>query len=385
VIAAILGAEGFDFGKLLLVAEGCIMARICEKNTCPTGIATHDPKFKAKYKGNKEQVKKILRFVSEDVRAVLASIGVRSLSELVGRTDLLKVAAAHEAFVTERKLSLHFFLGERVVPGVGVGVQREGLGALNKQILDDARQAIVMRTPLTLSYEVTTADRGVLATLSGEISRRIYERRLRGEMSDDPPPSADITLTFTGSAGQGFGVFLVDGINVTLRGEANDSVCKSMSGGKVVIRPHPRATYPPEENAIIGHCALYGATGGSLFVQGLAGDRFGVRNSGATAVVEGAGLHACEYMTRGKVVILGPVSHNVGAGMTGGVVYMRRDKEQMVNRSYLLPRPLDETDAEELRGLIQAYHRETCSARAASLLEHWETVRNEFVRCDPRA
>jgi hypothetical protein len=204
------------------------MARICEKNTCPSGIATHDPKFKANYRGNKEHVKKILRFVAEDVRAVMASIGVRSLTDLVGRTDLLKVAAAHEAFVYERKLSLHFFLGERVVPGVGVGVQREGLGALNKQILDDARQAIVMGTPVELSYDITTADRGVLATLSGEIARRTFERRLRGELSGAPPAPAGITATVTGSAGQGFGVFLVDGINVTLRGEANDSVCKSM-------------------------------------------------------------------------------------------------------------------------------------------------------------
>jgi glutamate synthase domain-containing protein 2/glutamate synthase domain-containing protein 1/glutamate synthase domain-containing protein 3 len=384
VIAAILGAEGFDFGKLLLVAEGCIMARICEKNTCPTGIATHDPKFKAKYRGNKEQVKTILRFVAEDVRGVLAALGVRSLAELVGRTDLLKVAAAHEAFVRERKLSLQFFLGDRVVPGVGVGVQREGLGPLNKQILDDARQALVMGTPLALSYDVTTADRGVLATLSGEIARRTFERRMRGELSGDPPPPADITMTFTGSAGQGFCAFLVEGIKVTLRGEANDSVCKSMSGGKVVIRPHPHATYPAEENAIIGHCALYGATGGALYVQGLAGDRFGVRNSGATAVVEGAGLHACEYMTRGKVAILGPVSHNVGAGMTGGVVYLRRDKAQMVNAGYLLPRPLDDADADDLRALIAAYQKETGSPRVASLLEQWGTVRHEFVRCDPR-
>ena len=385
IVAAILGAEGFDFGKLLLVAEGCIMARICEKNTCPTGIATHDPKFKAKYRGNKEQVKKMLTIIADDVRSTLARLGVRSLREIIGRTDLLAIAGSHAEFVRERKLSLQFFLGENLSDMTGGRIyESEPLGPLNARILHDARPALEEGSPVTLAYDITTADRAVLATLSGDIARRVHERRLQGGAVEGSKGVGDICVTLTGSAGQGFGVFLVDPIRVILRGEANDSVCKSMSGGTVVIRPHPGATFSPEENAIIGHCSLYGATGGTLFVHGQAGDRFGVRNSGATAVVEGAGLHACEYMTRGTIVILGPVSYNVGAGMTGGAIYLRREHAGVVNTGYIVPRDMDEKDEDELRGLIERYVRETSSARAQAVLDHWSTVGDQYFKCVPR-
>jgi len=385
IVAAILGAEGFDFGKLLVVAEGCIMARICERNTCPTGIATHDPKFKAKYRGNKERVKKILTLLADDVREHLCRLGVASIAELVGRKDFLRIGPAHEAFVKERKLDLRFFIG-----GAGSLTAKMSGGAenwiapLNAEILDDARHVLENGGSFKGSYAIRTADRAIPALLSGEIARRV----MTGRRSGPPRPAVgelpEIGLTFHGSAGQGFCVFLVDGIRVTLTGEANDSVCKSMSGGRVVIRPHPRVTYPPEENAIIGHCALYGATGGTLFVHGLAGDRFAVRNSGAVAVVEGAGLHACEYMTRGTVVILGSVSHNVGAGMTGGVVYLLRQHEAFVNRSYLEAQPIEEGDDTELHGLIREYWKETSSRRAQSLLDYWPETRNQFMRCIPK-
>ncbi|MEW6512072.1 MAG: glutamate synthase large subunit [Bacteroidota bacterium] len=384
VVAAILGADGYDFGKLLLVAEGCVMARICEKNTCPTGIATHDPKFKAKYKGNKEYVKRILMTVADDVREILAGMGVRSLDELRGRTDLLRVARTHEEFVRERKLSLHFFLGDRITePPSGARVYADRIGLLNKQILDDAREAVITGSPVSLEYEITTADRGVPATLSGEMARRTYEDRLRGATKGSRTP--DIVLKFTGSAGQGFGVLLVDGIRMILFGEANDSVGKSMSGGSIVIRPQPRVTYAPEENAIIGHCALYGATGGTLFVHGLAGDRFGVRNSGATAVVEGAGLHACEYMTRGTIVILGAVSFNLGAGMTGGTVYIRREQETMLNTGYVLAAPFEGDDAPRLLLLLTEYFEATGSATADRILRESQRLPELFVKCVPRS
>jgi glutamate synthase domain-containing protein 3 len=363
VIAAILGAEGFDFGKLLLVAEGCIMARICEKNTCPTGIATHDPKFKAKYKGRPENVTRMLRVIANDVREILAGLGVDSLEEVIGRTDLLRVSPVHEEFVTQRKLSV---------------------GELNRRILEDARGALGTGTPLRLSYPITTADRGVLATLSGELARRQNRRRAHGSVPETGAIEDEIHFEFTGSAGQGFGVFLVDGIHVVLNGEANDSVCKSMSGGSVVIRPHPRSTRDPGESAIIGHCALYGSTGGTLFVHGQAGDRFGVRNSGAVAVVEGTGLHACEYMTRGTIAILGPVSYNVGAGMTGGSVYLRRDQASMINTGYIVPRDMEEADREELRDLITRYWEETQSPRAKSILEGETDVNDLYFKCVPR-
>ena len=184
--------------------------------------------------------------------------------------------------------------------------------------------------------------------------------------------------------GREFGVFLVDGIHVVLNGEANDSVCKSMAGGSVVIRPHPRSTNEPGESAIIGHCALYGSTGGTLFVHGLAGDRFGVRNSGAVAVVEGTGLHACEYMTRGTIAILGPVSHNVGAGMTGGSAYLRRDQASMINTGYIVPRDMDESDRDQLRELIGRYWKATGSSRAKSILEGGTDVNELYFKCVPR-
>jgi len=383
VKAAVLGAQGFDFGKLLLVAQGCIMARICEKNTCPTGIATHDPKFKAKYKGRPRNVVRMLTIIADDVRSILAGLGVTSLEALMGRTDLLRVSPAHEEFVTQRKLSLDFFLSGPPSPLPARSAPKEDpVGDLNSRILSDAREKFGTGKAIRLSYPITTADRGVLATLSGELARRKRPPGATGDLPETHPE--EIHVEFTGSAGQGFCVFLVDGVHVHLKGEANDSVCKSMSGGNVVIRPHPRSTSDPGESAIIGHCALYGSTGGTLFVHGLAGDRFGVRNSGAVAVVEGTGLHACEYMTRGTIAILGPVSYNVGAGMTGGSVYLRRDQASMINTGYIVPRDMDENDREELRELIGRYWKETKSARAAGILEGGANVDELYFKCVPR-
>jgi len=361
------------------------MARICEKNTCPTGIATHDPKFKAKYKGRPENVTRMLRVIANDVREILAGLGVNSLEEVIGRTDLLRVSPVHEEFVTQRKLSLDFFLSNPASPLPPRAVRgEEPVGDLNRRILEDARGALGTGTPLRLSYPITTADRGVLATLSGELARRQNRRTAHGSVPETGAIEEEIHVEFTGSAGQGFGVFLVDGIHVVLNGEANDSVCKSMSGGSVVIRPHPRSTRDAGESAIIGHCALYGSTGGTLFVHGQAGDRFGVRNSGAVAVVEGTGLHACEYMTRGTIAILGPVSYNVGAGMTGGSVYLRRDQASMINTGYIVPRDMEETDREELRDLITRYWEKTQSPRAKSILEGETDVNDLYFKCVPR-
>src|SRR5262249_28491214 len=191
-------------------------------------------------------------------------------------------------------------------------------------------------------------------------------------------------IRLIGSAGQGFGVFLVAGLDVELVGEANDSVAKSMSGGRIAIRPRPEAQYAAEENAIIGNCALYGATGGTLFVNGIAGDRFAVRNSGATAVVEGAGLHACEYMTKGLVAILGRVSHNVGAGMTGGKLYLRSTQQSFANMDYVRPAPLERADEDELRALLEDYAARTESRTARAILDGWELARRSFVKILPR-
>ena len=383
IVAAILGAEGFDFGKLVLVAQGCIMARICEKNTCPTGLATHDPKFKAKYRGSKEDVVRMLTLVAEDVRRHLAAIGVRSLRDLVGRTTLLSIAARHREFVEQRKIDLGFFLFP--VPSANSPAYRmtpETVSPLNQRLAEDVLGRIDRgETRWTLSYPVTTGDRAVLATLSGAVAARVAALRGRGgHPPAHPLAGKSVRLTFTGSAGQGFAAFLEPGLQVTLLGEANDSLCKSMSGGTVAVRPKPGGSYAPGENSIIGNGALYGATGGELFVDGLAGDRFAVRNSGATAVVEGTGLHACEYMTRGLVLILGAVSHNAGAGMTGGVLYMRRDNEQFANRNYLALSDLDADDEDRILTLLRRHAELTESATARATLDRWESEKILFAR-----
>jgi glutamate synthase domain-containing protein 2/glutamate synthase domain-containing protein 3 len=377
VTAAILGAEGFEFGKLLLVAEGCIMARICEKNTCPAGIATHDPKFKARYQGSPEAIARMLTHLAEDVRRHLAALGLASLAELQDRTDLLAIAPAHAAFVQDRKLDLSAFL-EKPPPleaGDAAVFVPEGIGLLNQQLVEAARPFLEVGGEHQLTFPINTEDRGVLATLAGEIAMGIRERRRTGE---DPAVPGLLQITFAGSAGQGFGAFLTEGLQVTLLGEANDSVGKSMSGGTLVLRPGPASTFTPEENAILGNGALYGATAGRFFARGLAGDRFAVRNSGATAVVEGAGHHACEYMTRGAVAILGPVLANAGAGMTGGCLYLQREHQARVNGDYLTSISWRPEEEAQFRSLLEAHAAETGSTMASALLDNWAETLESF-------
>jgi glutamate synthase domain-containing protein 3 len=232
------------------------------------------------------------------------------------------------------------------------------------------------------SSPITTQDRGVLATLAGEIAQGIRERRRTGA---DPAVPGLLRLTFTGSAGQGFGAFLTEGLHVLLLGEANDSVGKSMSGGTLALRPGPTATFAPEDNAILGNGALYGATGGRCFARGLAGDRFAVRNSGAWAVVEGAGHHACEYMTRGAVAILGKVLANAGAGMTGGCLFLRREHEARVNGDYLTRIPWRVEEETLFRELLEAHAAETASTSAVALLADWPATLAAFAPFVPAA
>jgi len=383
VTAAILGAEGFEFGKLLLVAEGCMMARICEKNTCPAGIATHDPKFKARYTGSPEAILRMLTHLAEDARRHLAALGLGSLAELQDRTDLLTIAPAHATFVHDRKLDLSAFL-EAPVPEAGeaIVVIPEGVGPLNRQLVAAARPFLDHGGEHELAFPIGTEDRGVLATLAGEIAQGIRERRRTGA---DPAVPGLLHLTFSGSAGQGFGAFLTEGLHVRLLGEANDSVGKSMSGGTLVLRPGPLSKYIPEENAILGNGALYGATAGRFFARGLAGDRFCVRNSGATAVVEGAGHHACEYMTRGAVAILGPVLANAGAGMTGGVLFLRREHQARVNADYLAGISWRAEEETQFRSLLEAHAKETGSTTAAALLADWKGTLQGFTPFVPVA
>ena len=401
-IAAILGADEFDFGKLLLVAEGCVMARICEKNTCPTGIATHNPKFKAKYKGTPEHIVKLLHILAEDAQAQLMLLGVSTLRELRGRHDLLRPDARHRDLMARRKISLEKLLGENAVSDAPIARFDDAQSsALNRRIVEDAAHVLEHGGDAAWSYSISTGDRAVLAGISAEMARKTHQQRMEfirahaaaGAEASEPVDTygmdfghrGTLALSFNGSAGQGFGVFAGQGLNVVLEGEANDSVCKSMSGGTVVIKPPAEVTYPPAQNSIIGNCALYGATGGKLFVYGLAGDRFAVRNSGAISVVEGAGLHACEYMTNGIVVILGKVSHNVGAGMTGGTLFMRGENESLINSSYITRRDLSDEDSAFLQSLLEEYRTASGSTVAQQLLAAWDQTRAEFSKFVPIA
>ena len=387
VIAALLGAEEYDFGKLLLIAQGCVMARICEKNTCPTGIATHDPKFKAKYKGHKDHIVDTMKYLAEDVRRVLASMGEKSLQEVVGRTDLLTINGNHLDLINKLNLDLSYFMN---APAYRKESDLEGLSepvsALNAQVVSDLETAIQKNEDIQKEYEIINTDRSALSTLFGVLGERKSKARLaeiKGKKTDIKPYSKTIDLIFKGSAGQSFGVFQTEHVNIRLIGEANDSVCKSMSGGKTVIVPPQEATYKPEDNAIIGNCALYGATGGTFYVNGQAGDRFAVRNSGCTAVVEGTGLHACEYMTNGTVVILGQTSDNIGAGMTGGVLYLFEDPGSKINKDYLAEVPMTDPDVKKLKETIEDYAKETGSSKAGYLQSDWNEARKQFKKFVP--
>ncbi|HZA19207.1 MAG TPA: glutamate synthase-related protein, partial [Actinomycetota bacterium] len=309
MIAALLGADEFSFGTAALVAQGCILVRTCHRNTCPVGIATQDPALRAKFAGTPEQVAAYLLLVAEEVRLLLSSLGLRSLDEAVGRTELLRQRPTGDPRSDALDLSvlLQGLDGTRRFTGA-LDIQRPR-SELGDKLVVDARPAFEEGTDTVLSYPITTADRTVGARLGAEVASRSGHGR----------PLGRIRVSFEGEAGQSFGAFLADGIDLTLTGEANDYVCKGMSGGRVVVRP-------PENDAgdpyLVGNTVLYGATGGQLFVAGRAGERFAVRNSGAVAVVEGTGDHACEYMTAGAVVILGPTGRNVGAGMSGGEAYV---------------------------------------------------------------
>jgi len=386
VLAAILGAEEFDFGKFLLIAEGCVMARICEKNTCPRGIATHDPKFKSKYVGHKDHVVAALTYLAEDVRRELAAMGKSSLDEIAGRTDMLAVNDQHQELIRNKNLDLSFFLN---APAYSKEDRLEGLSepvsALNGTIIGDVEEALANNEDVNETYVIRNTDRSAMATLFGELARATSKSRLNfiktGKKTETY--SGTINLNFTGSAGQSFGVFQTPEVNIRLIGEANDSVCKSMSGGRTVIVPPENAAWKSGENAIIGNCALYGATGGTLYVYGQAGDRFAVRNSGAVAVVEGTGLHACEYMTNGRVLILGETSKNIGAGMTGGELFLFEDPGSNINSEYIGEQKITPADLKELHSLITDYHRHTGSDKAGYILSDWESVSASFKKFIP--
>jgi glutamate synthase domain-containing protein 2/glutamate synthase domain-containing protein 1/glutamate synthase domain-containing protein 3 len=382
-IAALLGAEEFGFSTAPLVTMGCIMMRKCHLNTCPVGIATQDPHLRRKFRGTPEHVINYFFFVAEEVRRYMASMGFRTMDEMIGRVDMIEMADAGNHWKA-RGLNFDSILFNPPVPG-RIGrrctiAQDHGLEqALDYKLIDHARDAIDNKTPVEFKLPIRNVHRTVGAMLSGEIARKHGSEGL---------PEDTIRFQFTGSAGQSFGAFLANGVTLTLEGDANDYVGKGLSGGKLVVYPPRNSTFVPEENIVVGNVVLYGATSGEAFFNGMAGERFAVRNSGATAVVESVGDHGCEYMTKGLVVVLGRTGRNFGAGMNGGIAFVLDETGEfqsvMCNKTSVDLEPVtDEADTETLHRLIVRHAELTASPRARWILDNWTQLIPKFVKVFP--
>src|SRR6185503_1559253 len=318
VVAALLGAEEFGFATAPLVVLGCILMRVCHLNTCPVGVATQDPKLRAKFTGDPGHVVNFMRFIAQEVRELMAKLGFRRLEEMVGRTDRLEMKAAIDHWKAQGLDFGQILYQPPMGPEVGrcaSQTQNHGLESTidKSRLLKICAPAIEKGEAVATSMPIKNVNRTVGTILGSEVTRKWGYKGL---------PHDTITLHFQGSAGQSFGAFIPKGVTLSLEGDANDYVGKGLSGGKINVFPHKDATFAAEENVIIGNVALYGATDGRAYIRGMAGERFAVRNSGATAVVEGVGDHGCEYMTGGKIIVMGPTGRNFAAGMSGGFAYV---------------------------------------------------------------
>jgi glutamate synthase (NADPH/NADH) large chain len=405
VIGAMLGADEFGFATAPLVASGCIMMRKCHLNTCPVGVATQDPVLRRKFSGQPEHVVNFFFFVAEEVREIMASLGLRTFEELIGRADLLDVRAGIDHWKARGLDFSRVFFQPKMPAEVArrqVETQDHGLaGALDHALIAAAAPALDKKLPVRLTYRIRNANRSVGAMLSGVIATRYGHAGL----ADDT-----IHVTFEGIAGQSFGAFLARGVAFELQGATNDYVGKGLSGGRIVVYPDPACPAVPEDNIVVGNTVMYGAIDGEAYFRGVAGERFCVRNSGGTAVVEGTGDHGCEYMTGGTVAVLGRTGRNFAAGMSGGIAYVydedgtfstrcnasmvallpvlpeaeqaRADKElAAAGKAHL--RHAGRSDESLLRELIERHLRYTGSTRALSLLDNWEAARGKFVKVFP--
>lgn len=382
IMAALMGAEEYGFGSIAMIAEGCIMARICHTNGCPVGVATQDEKLRQRFPGTPEHVVNFFYFIAEEVRSLLARLGYRSLEELVGRADLLKLRDSVKLNKTQA-LNLNCLTRLPDAQGDRTWLSHEEVHSngpvLDDQLLSDPdiQAAIENHTQVEKTISLVNTDRTVGARLAGAIAQQHGNTGFSGQ----------ITLNFQGSAGQSFGAFNLPGMTLNLEGEANDYVGKGMHGGEIAIKPPANITYDPALNVIIGNTCLYGATGGFLFANGQAGERFAVRNSQAQAVIEGTGDHCCEYMTGGVVVVLGRSGRNVGAGMTGGLAYFLDEDGSFptkVNPEIVqLQRVITPTGEAQLKSLIQAHAERTGSAKAQAILAQWPEFLGKFWQVVP--
>ncbi|QQE66408.1 glutamate synthase subunit alpha [Leptolyngbya sp. BL0902] len=382
VMGALMGAEEFGFGSIAMIAEGCIMARVCHTNNCPVGVATQKEELRKRFTGIPEHVVNFFYYIAEEVRSLLARLGYANLLDIVGRSDLLKPRDGVKPAKTQ---SLHL---ETLINLPDVRQDRSWLTheavhsngpVLDDTILADAdvQQAIHNQGTVAKSYKVINTDRTVGARVAGVIADKYGNAGFEGQLN----------LTFEGSAGQSFGAFNLPGMTLTLIGESNDYVGKGMNGGELVVKPPVDITYDPSQNVIIGNTCLYGATGGTLYALGRAGERFAVRNSKGQAVIEGAGDHCCEYMTGGVVVVLGPVGRNVGAGMTGGLAYFLDEDGNfptLVNPEIVkVQRVITPAGEAQLKSLIEAHVAHTGSAKAQRILDNWSEYLPKFWQVVP--
>jgi glutamate synthase (NADPH) large chain len=379
VMAAILGADEYGFSTAPLIALGCVMMRVCHLNTCPVGVATQDPELRRRFEGSPEHVVNYLFMVAEEARRIMARLGVRSMAELIGRTDLLAPDEAVQHWKA-RDIDLGALLEMPESDGPRHCTRAPDpvlFDSIDHGLLQRCRDAIDERRPVRWEQPIENKNRAVGGLLSGEIARR---HGLEGL------PEGTIEVRFRGSAGQSFGAWLASGVTLLLEGDANDYTGKGLSGGTLVVRPPAAARFVAEENVIVGNTVLYGATAGRAFFRGLAGERFAVRNSGAIAVVEGVGDHGCEYMTGGRVVVLGPTGLNFAAGMSGGVAYVLdvdRGFRNRCNTDLVGFEEIAPDEAEELRGFVLEHARCTGSVVAERLLADWPASLGRFVKVMP--
>ncbi|MEF8777360.1 MAG: glutamate synthase-related protein, partial [Natronomonas sp.] len=380
-IGALLGAEEYVFGTASLVTSGCVMARQCHENTCPVGVATQDENLRQRFPGEPQHVINYMTFIAQELREIMAELGFETVEEMIGRVDVLRQRDDVEQRKA-KKLDLSAILAE---PAGDDRYKTEPQTheideALDWELIDEAEAAIETGEPVYIDREISNVNRAVGATLSNQISKRYGTEGLAEDT---------ITIDFGGTAGQSFGAFLQDGVTMQLTGTANDYIGKGLSGGKLIINTPNDAPYEPEENILVGNVALYGATQGQAYINGMAGERFGVRNSGVKAVVESVGDHGCEYMTGGVVACLGRTGKNFAAGMSGGVAYVLDrdgDFEEKVNYGMVSTTDdLDRKDREMLRRLIENHVAHTDSDRGAYILENWEDEMEKFVKVMPDA
>jgi glutamate synthase (NADPH) large chain len=382
-IGAMLGAEEFGFGTLPLVALGCVMMRVCHLNTCPVGVATQNPELRKKFAGRPEHVVNLMTFIARETREIMAELGFRSLDEMVGRSDCLETEKAVDHWKASQ-LDLSPILHRPRVPAYVSRrctiPQDHGLDAAldNTQLLKLCKPALDSQFPVSVSLPIHNTDRVVGTILGSEVTRRYGSKGL---------PDGTINLLFRGSAGQSLGAFLPPGITLSLEGDANDYIGKGLSGGRIIVFPPRKAAFAAEENVIVGNVAFYGATAGEAFISGVAGERFCVRNSGVTAVVEGLGDHGCEYMTGGRVLILGQTGRNFAAGMSGGIAYVYDPEDRFSGRCNTEMVKLfaleDPRELKLIKGLVQRHMDLTGSKLAWRILNAWDEAKRGFVRVYP--